>query len=323
MRTFFIATVILFSLQSLAQEIDCPEGTSKGAPEYAENTLTLFCQRLVATEKGLLTKSKKELVIHGPFKVFEKTHSSLTTYRLLKAGQMSDGKPVGKVTEYYPDESIMSELDVVSGSFKKFHPNGTVRTVGQLEGDNFVGTWKFFDPTGKLLAEGPYGEVKKVIDRFDKDQEERRISDAKKVKEVGAIAQKEHLDKVRKSWEKKKRGAVAAYYDKRARRYWSDIQGMSNWFVAKQKCTGLGKGWYLPTAEEITEGDSSGLSMVVESYGGDYRHFWTATDQSLETDPQRSLLLQNQKQAMVHLVDQGDSPAHKLRDSHFVICTSK
>ncbi len=328
MKVGALAVLLLLFGSAFAQEIECPEGTFKSAPEKQGKTLTLFCQRWNETAKGLLTKPTRELVMHGPFKVFEQTHPTFATYRLLKSGQMKDGKADGKVKEYYPDETLMTEYEVDSdgkghGQFKKFHPNGAVRTVGQLESNNFVGVWKFYDPSGKLLAEGPYEEVKKAIDQYDKNREQQKVAEATRVQSEKKAEQKKRTEEIGRSWEKKKKGAVSAHYDKRAKRYWSDVQGMSNWFVAKQKCDGLGKGWYLPSTAEITEGDDNGLSSIVESYGGDQKHFWTVTDQSKETDSQRSMLLQDHKHAFVHMVDEGDSPGHKVRDSYFVICTSK
>lgn len=67
------------------------------------------------------------------------------------------GNREGLWVAYYEDGTKWSETyysnGIKSGHSVTFFPSGTIRYVGEYKNDERVGTWKFYDETGKLTSE--------------------------------------------------------------------------------------------------------------------------------------------------------------------------
>ena len=157
-----LATLV-FSLQlallpsAFAEEkLQCPD---KKAPEQKvdDGVRWQFC-------------SKKKGIPDGPSIGFD----SVTGFKKFQ-GSYAEGVREGVWKEFYADGKVMAEYTVKagkeSGPFTKFHPNGEKRASGTLDDGDPSGQWTFWDDSGKQLAQGPYGQVKPVIDAWAKAHE--------------------------------------------------------------------------------------------------------------------------------------------------------
>lgn len=322
MRVIILAAaIVVYSTQAWAQEISCPEGTFKGEEPVQNNVHVVFCQKWVQTGGGLVSKPKKELMRHGPYRIYEKVDPAFMKFQLLLTGQFEDGKPAGLWKQLYEGGETKAEFKVTPdirahGEYVMFYPDGRKKATGEYDNGNpSSNNWKFLSREGTVLAKGDFDTVKKAMDEHDTKENVRVVAQAQQDQRKQAEDRQKALSQIKKNWVEKKEGAITTWLDKKSKRLWTGLVGTSNYYNGSLKCQGLKM--RLATGEELQTAYDNGLMEVASDL---MQPLWTGVDNTSETDPQRSLILGDHS-AWQFIPGQGEVPANKLKDQGAVICT--
>lgn len=307
-RIILTIGLILPMTTALAVEVKCPDESFQHKEVVDGNTVT-FCKKWISKSKGLFEKGGKEAINHGPYFVMKDG-------KVILAGEFKDNTQLPIQKRYYPSGSLAAEYEIdkdgkMNGSFTAYYESGGKKITGRYTSGNPGEKFQAFSEQGAQLIEGTLADAETAL----KKETDKQYELAAKTESDTKAALEKHLTEIKKNWTQKKQNDVTTFVDKKSKHVWTGLVGTSNFYNASLKCRGLKM--RLPTSSELQEAYDSGLMEIANDL---LQPLWTSVDNTVETNPQRSLALADHS-AWQFVPGQGEIPGNKLQSQAAVICT--